>query len=139
MISSCVLRLESFFLSFFWDLPTVGLQHLCVTTLRLRLQVNVRTTNNCTYSYLVYCGGELTFLGLQSRFGDNLRQTTWNLTGVSPKRDWSAKRVNVRTTTTKMKTSDTLGAWMVGRRSTHNHRRETKTKIKTRDKNTFHK
>ena len=35
----------------------------------------------------------LTLLGLQSRFGDNLGQTTWNLTGVSPKRDWSSKRV----------------------------------------------
>ena len=36
----------------------------------------------------------LTLLGLQSRFGDNLGQTTWNLRGVSPKRDWSSKRVN---------------------------------------------
>ena len=35
----------------------------------------------------------LTRLGLQSRFGDNLGQTTWDLTGVSPKRDWSSKRV----------------------------------------------
>ena len=38
----------------------------------------------------------LTLLGLQSRFGDNLGQNTWNLTVVSPKRDWSSKRVNRR-------------------------------------------
>ena len=36
----------------------------------------------------------LTLLEPQSRFGDNLGQTTWNLTGVSPKRDWSSKGVN---------------------------------------------
>ena len=36
----------------------------------------------------------LTLLGLQSRFGDNSGQTTLNLSGVSPKRDWSSKRVN---------------------------------------------
>ena len=36
----------------------------------------------------------LTPLGLQSRFGDNLGKTTWNLTGMSPKRDWGSKRVN---------------------------------------------
>ena len=36
----------------------------------------------------------LTLLGLQSRLGDNLGQTTWNLSGVSPKRDWSLARVN---------------------------------------------
>ena len=35
----------------------------------------------------------LTILGLQSRFGDKVGQTTWNLTGVSPNRDWSSKRV----------------------------------------------
>ena len=29
---------------------------------------------------------------------DNLGQTTWNLTGVSPKRDWSSKGVNERPT-----------------------------------------
>ena len=34
-----------------------------------------------------------TLLGLQSRFGDNLGQSTWNLTGASPKRDWSSKRL----------------------------------------------
>ena len=34
----------------------------------------------------------LTLLGLQSRFGDNLGQTSRNLTGVSPKRDWGSKR-----------------------------------------------
>ena len=38
----------------------------------------------------------LTLLGLQSRFGDNWGQTTWNLTGLSPKRDWGSKRVNYR-------------------------------------------
>ena len=37
----------------------------------------------------------LTLLGLQSRFGDNWGQTAWNLTGLSPKRGWSSKRVNV--------------------------------------------
>ena len=31
-------------------------------------------------------------LGLQSRFGNNSGQTTWNLNGVSPKRDRSSKR-----------------------------------------------
>ena len=36
----------------------------------------------------------LTLLGLQSRFGDNWGQLTWNLTGLSPKRDWSSKRDN---------------------------------------------
>ena len=38
----------------------------------------------------------LTLLGLQSRFGDNLGQATWKLAGVSPKRDWSSKRVKDR-------------------------------------------
>ena len=36
----------------------------------------------------------LILLGLQSRFGDNWRQITWNLSGLSPKRDCSSKRVN---------------------------------------------
>ena len=36
-----------------------------------------------------------TLLGLQSRFGDNWRQITYNLSGLSPKRDWSSKRVNL--------------------------------------------
>ena len=36
----------------------------------------------------------LTLLGLQSRFGGNWGQITWNLIGLSPKRDWSSKRVN---------------------------------------------
>ena len=35
-------------------------------------------------------------LGLQSRFGDNWRQITLNLSGLSPKRDWSSKRVKTR-------------------------------------------
>ena len=35
----------------------------------------------------------LTRLGLQSRFGDNWVQTTWNLTALSPHRDWSSKGV----------------------------------------------
>ena len=35
-----------------------------------------------------------TLLGLQSRFGDNWRQISLNLSGLSPKRDWSTKRVN---------------------------------------------
>ena len=33
----------------------------------------------------------LTLLGLQSRFGDNWGQFTWNLTAMSPKRGWSSK------------------------------------------------
>ena len=33
----------------------------------------------------------LTLLGPQSRFGDNGGLITWNLTGLSPKRDWSLK------------------------------------------------
>ena len=51
---------------------------------------------NNTKLYLVYRsveGGQLTLLEPQSHFGDNLGQTTWNLTGVSPKRDWSSKGV----------------------------------------------
>ena len=32
-------------------------------------------------------GRVLTLLGLQSRFGDNLGQITWNLSALSPKRD----------------------------------------------------
>ena len=36
-----------------------------------------------------------TRLGPQSRSRDNWGQTAWNLSGVSPKRDWSSKRVNV--------------------------------------------
>ena len=36
----------------------------------------------------------LTLLGLQSRFGDNWGQITWNLTALSPHRDWSSKGVN---------------------------------------------
>ena len=35
----------------------------------------------------------LTLLGPQARFGDNGGQTTWNLCGLSPKRDWTSKRV----------------------------------------------
>ena len=35
----------------------------------------------------------LTLLEPQSRFGDNWGQLTWNLSGLSPKRDWSSKRV----------------------------------------------
>ena len=35
----------------------------------------------------------LTLLGLQSRFGDNRGQITWNLSALSPKRDWSSKGV----------------------------------------------
>ena len=46
------------------------------------------------YGELVYCC--LTLLGLQSRFGDNWRQFTWNLSGLSPKRDWSSKRHETR-------------------------------------------
>ena len=34
-------------------------------------------------------------LGLQSRFVYNWGQITWNLSRVSPKRDWSSKRVKV--------------------------------------------
>ena len=35
----------------------------------------------------------LTLLGLQSRFGDNWGQIAWNLSALSPKRDWSSKGV----------------------------------------------
>ena len=35
----------------------------------------------------------LPLLGLQSRFGDNCGHVTWNLSGMSPKREWSSKRV----------------------------------------------
>ena len=35
----------------------------------------------------------LTLLGLHFRFGDNWGQLTWILRGLSPKRDWSPKRV----------------------------------------------
>ena len=37
----------------------------------------------------------LTLLGLQSRFGDNLGQATWKLSGVSPKRDCGSKIMQV--------------------------------------------
>ena len=37
----------------------------------------------------------ITLLGLQSLFGDNWEQITWNLRGLSPKRDWNSKRVYV--------------------------------------------
>ena len=36
----------------------------------------------------------LTLSGLQSRFGDNWGQITWNLTGLSPKRGWSSMGIN---------------------------------------------
>ena len=36
----------------------------------------------------------LTLLELQSRFGENWGQITWNLSALSPKRDWSSKGVN---------------------------------------------
>ena len=39
---------------------------------------------------------DLTLLGLQSRFGDNWGQITWNLSALFPKRDWSPKWVNVK-------------------------------------------
>ena len=32
----------------------------------------------------------LFILGLQSRFGDNWGQNTWNLSGLFPKRDWTS-------------------------------------------------
>ena len=35
----------------------------------------------------------LTLSGPQYHFGDNWGQITWNLSGVSPKWDWSSKRV----------------------------------------------
>ena len=40
--------------------------------------------------------GELneTLLGLQSRFGDDWGQITWNLSALPPKRDWSSKGVD---------------------------------------------
>ena len=38
-------------------------------------------------------GNGLTLLGLQSRFGGNWGQITWNLTALSPHRDWSSKGV----------------------------------------------
>ena len=38
----------------------------------------------------------LTLLGLQSRVGDNWGQITRNMSGLSPKRDWSSKRVGIR-------------------------------------------
>ena len=37
----------------------------------------------------------LTALALQSRFGDNWGQITWNLSCLSPKRDRSSKRVKL--------------------------------------------
>ena len=40
----------------------------------------------------VLCVFFLTLLEPQSRFGDNWGQHTWNLSGLSPKRDWSSKR-----------------------------------------------
>ena len=43
------------------------------------------------YAYLFLL---LTRLELQSHFGDNWGHTTWNLSGLSPKRDWSSERVN---------------------------------------------
>ena len=36
---------------------------------------------------------DLTLLGLQSRFGDDWGQITWNLSALSPKRGWSSKGV----------------------------------------------
>ena len=39
----------------------------------------------------------LDLLTMQSRFGDNWLQITWNSGGFSPKRDWSSKRVNTST------------------------------------------
>ena len=51
----------------------------------------------CHVMCVVCLVGILTLLEPQSRFGDNLGHTTWNLTGVSPKRDCSSKGVKVPT------------------------------------------
>ena len=44
-------------------------------------------------SALAHTWYHLTLSGLQSRFGDNWGQVTWNLSGLSPKRDWSSRGV----------------------------------------------
>ena len=45
--------------------------------------------------------GLLTLLGLQTRFGDNWGKITWNLSGLSPKRDCSSKGAEGATGTTQ--------------------------------------
>ena len=50
--------------------------------------------NMCTCHEMFISEFKLTLLGLQSRFGDNWWKITCNLSGLSPKRDWSSKGVN---------------------------------------------
>ena len=47
--------------------------------------------------YMYYSSMVLTLLELQSRFGDNWGHITWNVSALSPKRDWSSKGVNYPT------------------------------------------
>ena len=51
----------------------------------------------------------LTLLGPQSRFWDNRGQTTWDLGGMPPKRDWSSKRVKTMGTRVPAPSDDIYG------------------------------
>ena len=71
-----------------------------VLLISLRLYPARDVTLHCSGSSIPapVCGSQqyipaLTLLGPQPRFGDNWGQITWNLSGVSPKRDWSSKMV----------------------------------------------
>ena len=84
--------------------PPYGIQQY----LRPRSESERTTTHNTsgilpipTDTFLRYCFGichppcekALTLLALQSRFGDNWGRIPWSLSCLSPKRDWSSKRV----------------------------------------------
>ena len=82
------------------------------------------------------CAKSLTLVGLQSRFGDNWGQITWNLSALPPKRDWSSKGVEpcfclhggkLSTGCTKMFRYTSLGARIP--RHEHDHHSTTTARV----------
>ena len=63
-------------------LNTINTSEMCLLTL-------------VSYQVWYYGGTIFTLLGLQSPLADNWGQTTWNQDGLSPKREWSSKGVNL--------------------------------------------
>ena len=59
----------------------------------------------------------LSLLGPQSHSGDNWGQITWNLSALSPKRDWSSKEVKAvsRLEKGKLNTLIKISPWRCGR------------------------
>ena len=58
--------------------------------------------------YMYYSSMVLTLLELQSRFGDNWGHITWNVSALSPKRDWSSKGVKNGTNSNRYLENSTI-------------------------------